>query len=433
MTVTGSRMLIPAVLCTLALSFATPPQLCAVSPPEQEYWQLLSSRYQASSENYAEPLLEELAVFNSLYPRTAHGDSVAWMSGVMQEHQKKQELALASYLKLLYVYPQSPLVAPARGRLEALAGNRRRGITALFADNELEVLQDHVQRMLGQEIETQGGERGYFDFLLLLADAKVKDLAGYTVAQARHYLYRADYSWRADRVCVIIGDMQRVLRKWRSALLAYRTASFAAPMGESVSMALLNAGTVYLRPLKNYEMSRRTFKEVIEQFPASMDAAHASLMIAEVDLDQEKPEQALIRLEDTATRFPFPEIRIEAWEKAAWVYEHRLDDPAQGAVYLEKIVEEFPAQVKTAEVLIKLGKLREDKLRDPAGAVKAYVLLADLFSGNPLATRYLFRAAELTEGKLKDKEQAAAIYKRLADNYPETKEGKEASKKINDN
>ncbi len=432
MTVTGSRMLIPAVLCTLALAFAIPPQLGAVSPPEQEYWQLLSSRYQASSENYAEPLLEELAVFESLYPRSAHGDSVAWMRGVMHEHRKNQALALASYLKLLYVFPQSHLAAPTRGRLNALAENRKRGITALFTDDELEVLKDHVQRMLSQATETQGGERGYFDFLLLLADAKVKGLAGYTVAQARHYLYRADYSWRADRVCVIIGDMQRTLRKWRSALLAYRTAQIAAPLGESVPLALLSAGTVYLRPLKNFEMSRRTFEEVIEQFPASMDAARASLMIAEVDLDEEKPEQAIIRLEDTATRFPYPEIKIEAWEKAAWVYEHKLEDPALGAGYLEKIVAEFPGQIKTAEMLIKLGRVREDKLRDHAGAIKAYMRLAELFSENPLTPRYLFRAAELAEGKLKDKEQAAAIYKRLADNYPETEEGKEAGKKISD-
>ncbi len=432
MTVFGNRMLIPLILCALTVTLAAPPQLGAAIPPEQEYWQLISSRYGASSENYAEPLLEELAVFESLYPRSSHGDSIALMSGVMYEHLKNQPLALASYLKLLYVYPQSPLAATARGKLETLAGNRRRGITALFSDKDLEVLQDHVQRMLKQDAETQGGEQGCFDFLLLLADAGVKDMAAYTVAQARHYLYRADYSWRADRVCVIIGDMQKVLRKWRSALLAYRSAAIVDPQGESVGMALFNAGTVYLRPLKNFEMSRRTFGEIIEQFPASMDAARAALMIAEVDLEQERPEQAIIQLEDTAARFPFPEIKIEAWEKAAWVYEHKLDDSAKGAGYLEKIAAEFPEQTRTAEVLIKLGRIYEDRTAETAKAIDTFIRLADLFPENPLVPRYLYRAGELAEKKLKDQEQAATIYKRLATAYPETDEGKKAGKKIND-
>ncbi len=431
MSVSGSRLLIPAVLCALAVSLATPPQVNAVTPPEQEFWQLLSSRYQASSENYAEALLEELTVFESLYPRSSHGDSVAWMRGVMYEHRKNQTLALANYLKLLYLWPLSPLVTPSRVRLEALALSRKRGITALFANDELEVLQDHVQRIIRQGLETPGGEQGYFDFLLLLADAGVKELAPYTVAQARHYLYRADYSWRADRVCVIIGDMQKVLRKWRSALLAYRSAAIVDPLGEAVPLALFSAGSVYLRPLKNFEMARRTFGEAIEQFPASMDAARASLMIAEVDLDEKKPEQAVIRLEDTATRFPYPEIKVEAWEKAAWVYQHKLDDTTMGAGYLEKIVSEFPGQVRTADVLIKLGRIREDDLRDPAGAVKAYLRLAELFPENPLVPRYLYRAGELAEGKLKDQDQAAAIYQRLSTGYPETDEGKDADRKLN--
>ncbi|MBW7997223.1 MAG: tetratricopeptide repeat protein [Candidatus Glassbacteria bacterium] len=422
---------IPAALVAAAMALIPPPAANAAVPPQQEYWQLLVSRYQASSENYAEPLLEEFVVFRALYPRTVHGDSLAWMSGTLYEHRKNKPLALASYLKLLYVYPQSPLIRQAQERLDPLASSRRRGITALFADDKLEVLQDYVLRILERGVETEGGERGYFDFLLLLADASVKDLASYLVDQGRHYLYRAGYSWRADRVCVIIGDMQQLQKKWRSALLAYRSAAIVDPFGEAVGLALLRAGEVYLGPLKNYEMARTTLGEVVERYPAAMDAARASLLLAEVDLAEKSYEQAIVQLEDTAVRFPYPEIRIEAWEKAAWVYLKHLEDPQKAAAFYERIVQEHPEQTRSAEALIHLGKLHEERTGDMARAVQAYRKLAELFPENPLAPRYLYRAGELAEDKLKDSELAAEIYSQAAAGYPESDEGKKARKKLN--
>ena len=52
------RYTIPLVLLfTAALAWVRTG--AAAIPREQDFWQLLTSRYQASSENYAEPLLEE--------------------------------------------------------------------------------------------------------------------------------------------------------------------------------------------------------------------------------------------------------------------------------------------------------------------------------------------------------------------------------------
>jgi TolA-binding protein len=150
-----------------------------------------------------------------------------------------------------------------------------------------------------------------------------------------------------------------------------------------------------------------------------------------VEQAEEKYEQAVVRLEDTAARFPFPEIRIEAWEKAAVVYLERMEDAQRAASLYERIVEEHPDQVRAAEALIALGRLHEDHTDEIPRAVEAYRKLAELFPESQLTPRYLYRAGELAEGRLKDAETAREIYTRLADGYPETDEGKSARKKLN--
>jgi len=90
--------LLPAVLPTIAQG---------ALPPENAYWELLRSRYTASSENYADALLEEFGVFRGLYPRSGKSDSLEYLRATLFEQKKMEAAALASYLKLVYVYPSS--------------------------------------------------------------------------------------------------------------------------------------------------------------------------------------------------------------------------------------------------------------------------------------------------------------------------------------
>jgi len=227
-----------------------------------------------------------------------------------------------------------------------------------------------------------------------------------------------------------MGNMYRMEKKWRNALLAYRTAEVIKPYGDGVGEALLGAAEVYLRELENYEMARRVYLEVIDKFPAELVAGRASVLISEVDEAEENYNQAVVQLEDTAKRFPFVEIRTECYGRIGRIYLDYLNNTQKSLEFYERVVSEFPGETRAAEVLIKIGGIHEEKTKNYADAIRAYRRIAELFPDSPLAPRYLYQAGELAEDKIKDDELARSVYRQLAENYPLTDFGEKASKKL---
>jgi len=426
----GSRPVISLLLCACVFTlFSSREASCAI-PPEDAYWQLLKSRYDASSENYATALTEEFEVFRSLYPHSAKSDSLEFLAATVYEHRKDEAAAVVSLLKLVFVHPSSPLIPQARESLRRLAESKKRGITAIFTDDNLELLKRHVLKVLDEGQTFSGGVRGYLDWLQLVADARIDGLSRYVINECRHYLYRLDYDLEPDRVCLIMGNMYRLEKKWRNALIAYRTAEVIKPYGDGVGEALLAAAEVYLRELKNYEMARRVYSEVIDKFPAELTAGRASVLISEVDEAEQSYPQAVVQLEDTAKRFPFAEIRMECYERIGGLYLDRLNNPQKALEFYERLVSEYPGEIRAAEALIKIGRIHEEKTKNYSEAVAVYRRIAELFPDSPLAPRYLYRAGELAEKKIKDKALARSIYAQVAENYPRTDSGEKASKKL---
>ena len=425
-----SRRTIALMLCTCVLALTFARQASCAIPPEDAYWQLLKSRYDASSENYATALTEEFEVFRSLYPHSAKSDSLEYMAATVYEHRKDEAASITSFLKLAFVYPSSPLIPQARESLKRLAESKKRGITAIFGDDNLSLLKRHVLKMLDEGQTFPGGDRGYLDWLQLLDDAGIDWLSRYLINECRHYLYRLNYELQPDRACLIMGNMYRLEKKWRNALIAYRTAEAIKPYGDGVGQALTAAAEVYLRELKNYEMARRVYLEVLDKFPAELVAGRASVLISEVDEAEENYAQAVVQLEDTAKRFPFAEIRMECYGRTGRIYLDRLDNVQKALESYERLVSEFPGETRAAEALVKIGEIHEQKTKNYTEAVSAYRRIAELSPDSPLAPRYLSRAAGLAEDKVKDEELARSVYRQLAEKYPQTEFGKKASKKI---
>ncbi len=413
-----------------AVLLLAPDAARAARPGEEDYFQLLMSKYNNAFELYSKSLTDDFLIFRRLYPQSTRADSVSFLLARLAQDQKREDLALAGFLRTLYVYPSSPLAAESRQHLENLAGSKNRGLKTLFNDSNMELLKQHSLKVAQGQVQLTGGARGYLDFLQTVADTRVKDLSDFVAAECLHYLYELDYDLEAGRVMVVRGDMFRLQEDWHRALLAYGTAELVEPGGKALPLALNRAGTVYLHNLKNFAMARSLFGQVIERFPADLEAARASLMLAEVDRDQGNQAQAIQQLQQTAERFPFQEIRIEAWARTAGIYLERLDDPVKALEYHEKIVAEYPAAVPAAEALIEIGRIYEDRTKNYAYAVSTYRRLAEMFPDNPVTPTYLLRAAELAEKRLKDQPQAAELYNQLAGRYPESEAGREAAKKL---
>ena len=424
------RRTISLLLCACLLAVICPRHTSCAIPPEDAYWQLLKSRYDASSENYAAALSEEFAIFRSLYPHSAKSDSLEYLAATVYEHQKNEAAAIASFLKVSFVYPSSALIPQTEENLKRLAESKKRGITAIFSDDNLALLKRHVLKVLDEGQTFPGGERGYLDWIQLVADARIDRLSRYLINECRHYLYRLNYDFQPDRVCLIMGNMYRMEKKWRNALIAYRTAEVIEPYGDGVGEALLGAAEVYLRELENYEMARRVYLEVIDKFPAELIAGRASVLISEVDEAEENYSQAVVQLEDTAKRFPFVEIRTECYGRIGRIYLDYLNNTQKSLEFYERVVSEFPGETRAAEVLIKIGGIHEEKTKNYADAIRAYRRIAELFPDSPLAPRYLYQAGELAEDKIKDDELARSVYRQLAENYPLTDFGEKASKKL---
>ncbi|HUU28347.1 MAG TPA: tetratricopeptide repeat protein [archaeon] len=423
----GGRIILK-VLCAGLIMVIGYSQAPAATPNESDYYNMLKRRFDTSPDLYAKALIGEFAIFKELYPQSAKADSVEYFLAVLYEQEKMEAAALANFLKIVYVYPASPFIPECLKHLKSLAESRKKGITALFADNTMNLLKDHVLKIVGDELTFAGGMRGYLDFLQLISDAKVKDLAGYMIEECQHYLYRLGYDLASDRVMVIRGNMFSLLEDWHRAILSYRTAEILNPYGDAVGEAILNVGEIYLRHLGNYRMARNSYLEVIEKFPADIVAARSSVFLAEVDQAEKNYGQAVVQLEDTAKRFPFPDIRMECYARIGWIYLENMNNPEKSIAFYERLVEEFPKEGRSAEALLKIGEIHEKKTKNYDKAVSAYRRLAELFPDNPLTPQYLLQAADLARDRLKNQTLANSLYEQLVKSYPESEPGKKAAK-----
>lgn len=418
-------ILLAGVILTLVYSTGN-----SAIPSEANYFDLLKTKFEASRDIYGRALIPEFNIFRELYPRSLKSDSVEFFLAMLYEQEKMEPNALAAFLKIVYVFPKSPLLPQCRQHLKALGESRKRGITSIFADENLNLIKNHAVKVSDGKMAFAGGVRGYLDFLQLIADAKVKDMAEYTAKECEHYIYHLSYDLSPDRVMVIRGDMFSLLGEWNRAILSYLTAPLLNPYGEAVGDALNKVGNIYLRDLQNYTMARQTYQDVIDKFPAEIYAAWASVFMADIDQAEKNYGKAVIQLEDTAKRFPFPEIRLECYSRISRVYLDNLNNPQKSIAFLERIVSEFPKENRTAEALIRIGEIQEKVLKKYSEAVASYKQLAELFPQNQLTPAYLFQAAELAEKHIKDQSLANSIYKELVQNYPDTEQGQKAAKII---
>ena len=76
-----------------------------------------------------------------------------------------------------------------RQHLKVLGESRKRGITSIFADGNLNLIKNHAVKIANGKMAFAGGVRGYLDFLQLIADAKVKDMAEYMAKECEHYIF----------------------------------------------------------------------------------------------------------------------------------------------------------------------------------------------------------------------------------------------------
>jgi TolA-binding protein len=424
------KTLIKSTSLAAALAMLITAEASSALPDELSYFSLLKEKYSSDAQSYGKSLIDEFATFRDLYPQSAKSDSVEFMLADLYEKNKNGAAALANYLKIVYVYPSSPLIPSCLLNLQRLAGATKGKITSLFSDDKLKALKGFVLKILEDELTSSGGQRGYLEFIQVLADAAVEELTGYTITECRHYLYRLNYEEQADRVTVIRGDMFCLREEWRRAILAYRTVPLIAPYGEAVAESILKTGDVHFRRLENYRMATFIYNSIIETYPEKIEAARASMYLAEIERAKKNYAQAVLQLEDTAKRFPFSEIRMECYTRTAWLYLERLNDVEKAILFYERHVSEYSDDPRSAALLVTIGELHEKKTKKYSDAVGAYRRLAELFPADPLSPEYLLNAADLADTKLNDPVLATSLYEQLTKDYPQSNQGKKAAEKL---
>ncbi len=419
---------VSALLLLFVMSFGT---LAAATPDETGYFNLLRTKFDLARDNYAKALPEELLLFERLFPQSSKADSAAYMLGVLFDQNNQPDKALAAFLKILYLYPASPRTPEVIAHIRRLSTEQKKGITTLFSDENLKLLKQQALRLTEEPARAGGGERGYFDYLQLLADSKVSSLTRFTIDECVQYLYHAGYNYEADRVLIIRGDMFRIQDDFNSAILSYATAPLVDPHGASLPLALLRTGEVYFRDLKDNGMARNTWGDLLDKYPASLEAGRASILLSEVEESEKNYGQAITRLEETVLKYPFSEIKAECYARVGKIYYQFLANPDKAIASYNRTVDEYPSDPRATEALIRIGGIQEDR-KNYRDAVDAYRRLGELFPDSPVTAEYLFRAAELSRGKLKDEGLAAELYKKVATDFPTTDYGKKARKQIDE-
>lgn len=297
-----------ALLATLE----TPP---VGESPADLYFHYLNRVMALENKDIANLILDDAWKFLVLFPDDARQDSVLLAVAEVYARKGDERETEASYLRLEYCFPESPLlpfVRYSRGVvLSKELGDHKQAIEALVT-----VVAEHPQSEYAATAQLKIAE---------IKREKLKDYAG-AIADYRKFIESNADSAKAVEALWAIGEIDlNNLKDYNGAILAFNEIVEKYQADKRAASAMEKAGDIYKDKLADYGKAAELYAQIAEVFP-----------------EYEKAPELLL--------------------KAGSLCEDKLKDDRRAAEYYRIIFEKYP-QHKTANE----AKKRIDKARKKSG------------------------------------------------------------------
>jgi TolA-binding protein len=251
--------------------------------------------------------------FLSRYPKSSEADAILFLKAELLTKDKQYREALAEYMKLTYVYNESPYVTTSKLRM-----------ADLFTKN----LDRHEDAVLTLE-----------EFLVEFPDDPQAALAQFRMAQI----------------------MEKKKKRYLDALNTYLAVAEKYPKSLEAVPALFEAARLYEKKFKEYERAVRIYNQIVRDFANDIKAPYA---LSEAGRIYEK------RLKDYASaaseyfkvfeKYPESKIAPNHLYLAAELYEKKIKDFNQAITFYRKVVDNYPEQKLAEKASKRIEKLTKE-------------------------------------------------------------------------
>ena len=374
---------------------------------------------QHEKKNYA-LLIEELESFHQTFPFSKYAPRVQAMLAEVYSEKRERPEAIASYLKLLFLYPDFEDLQVAKDRVRALVAKEKS-----FKKNADAVL----ALMNGSDGQSDADRR--FALVEALYALNIRSLNDWLLRETRSWLTRFPDDDRGDKMLAMQAGMYlRAGREHTAAALLFKFES-VFPLSPRLADVRFRRGKLLYKKLGKPEDAAEVFKMIVSEQPRSPVAPRALFLLAEVEERKLKqPDAAMVTYRNVVKQYPDSPFAVDALLQIAKIQTDNKKDYAGAiATYLE-VAESYSDDERTIPALEKAAYLYERRFKDYVNAALQYVRIAEAFPTYKKAPDMLVKAGRLYENKADDLESALGCYDLVLKNYPEHKKAREAAGRI---
>ena len=386
----------------------------------EKVFAFLEDTYNKHDKNLSKVLISDLEQYLAMFPKSPHAPRVQQMLGSVFSENRKEDEAIASYIKMLCLYPEMSNVAGSSDELRQLIAKNKS-----YAEKN-----DWLFGILDGIASDRSLADASYQYLSILIDLDENGLRDWTLDACRDYIEHFPGDSRDERVLRWMGEAYISKKDYREAELMYTKYSFLYPNNANLPTILVKQSQINYENLRQKEKSQLILQKMITDYPSSDAIPDALFLRGQIFTDLTNHKEAIADYRRLVDNYPDHPKVVEALERIADINEKDFKDYRATIDVLNEIVEKTKDEPKGINALEHIANLHERQLNDYAAAAATYASIADKYPNYEKAPDRLLDAGEICERKLDDYQNAISYYQLVLDKFPTHKKAEDARKKI---
>lgn len=385
------------------------------------YFNFLESRFNEDKKDLRDYLISELTHYLTLYPENDYAGRAQYMLATTYKKHGKKHKALASYLKMILVYPQTRAVIANTEDLQKL----------VTKEKDYKEHREWLTALTNQSHSDMDTEAAWVKYLSTLERISNNNLAEWIQIESRNFSLRFPESSNHAKSLYWLGNAYSMKDKHKEANATYAKFGTLFPEDSLASTVYYNQGNTLYNKLDKPAKAVEAYSKVVEQSKDSTQAGEALFLRAEVKEKKRKAyEGAIADYRKVISKYDFLGKSLEARWRAAMLYTEKTKDHDASISMFNELLDKHKGDERGIKALETMAKVYKDKIKDYAKSAETLARISELYPDYKDAPKRLIEAGELCEDKLKNYNLAISYYEKVIERYPDDGKAKDARKKI---
>jgi TolA-binding protein len=386
-----------------------------------QHFAYIRDLYNKHDKKLQEFILSELDQFTNLYPNSDDIVEAHYLIAQVYAEKGDEHEALASYLKTMFLFPNSPRHANSAEAIRQL----------VVKEKAFKGASTEITRIISRDLTAEQEADRYFNYLQFCRTLNLSKLSDWLVRESSRFIEKFSNDERIDVALQIAGDLYREMGDEEKSAATYLKLEYLAPQSEIIPYVRFQRAQLLYKKLGEAERAEQIFTQVAREHPQSLYAANALFFAGEIEEKKKKDyNAAIVQYRLAVDTYPEGEKVIEALWRIAEINVDRLKDFAAGIGTFKEIAEKYPNNPRAIKALEEASDVYKSRLNDYEKAAQTLIELAEKYPNFEKSPDMLYRAGEIMKKEQGDFQKAIAYYEMVIQKYPDHKRADKARKEI---